>query len=137
MPLAAAVPGLGLAESPTRAGDTVLETQCWRASHSPLRPSTYPLVFPLPCCRPLLRGLLLQLRTAALGVAGPFCAAAWLPGPGRELCVVPGGWTARSVLVGRAASPSAWRVEAVRTSSLLSPLGWDFISAVGGCAFHP
>lgn len=132
MPQAAAAPGPGLAESPAGAGDTVLEGH----SLSPLA-SRLPSRLPSSVLQASAPWSTTQLRTAALGVAGPFCAAAWLPGPGRELCVVPGGWTARSVLVGRAAPPSAWRVEAVRTSSLLSPLGRDFISAVGAYAFHP
>lgn len=87
--------------------------------------------------RPVLCGLLLHHGTAPLGVAGPFRATAWLLGPGPELSVVPSRWTSRSLLVGHTTPPSARRVEAVRTGSLLSPLEPEFISAAGADVFCP
>lgn len=65
----------------------------WLASgslHHSLSPP-FPLV-----PRPLHHGLLLHLGTAALGVAGPRYATAWLLGPGPELPVVPRRRTSRS-----------------------------------------
>lgn len=91
----------------------VVGMQRWPATqargHLPLtlRPS------PRPPPRPLHRGLLLRHRTAALGVAGPRRAPAWLLGPEPQLPVVPSRRTARPVPVGRAARPAARRVEAV------------------------
>lgn len=103
-----------------------------------LLPSTNPLVLPL-VPRPLHRGLLLHHRPAPLGVAGPLCATTWLLGPGPELPLVPRRWTSKSLLVGGATPPPAWRVEAVRQP--LSTLKLDFTRVIGGffCAyvFHP